>query len=69
MRQPEFRQLLFFQRVFIMRFLLTSFAMHGISFLSELAVRVLSSVISKGFLARHYSGFATLAAELVRSVS
>jgi hypothetical protein len=58
--------LLFFQRVVIMRFCLITFAMRKVSFSSVLAVPVFLSIGGKPFLTRRCSGFATLAAELIR---
>jgi hypothetical protein len=60
--------LLFFQRVVIMRFRLTTFAMPQ-SFSSVLAVSVFRSIIGKAFLTRRCSGSAHKAAptaELIR---
>jgi HAD superfamily hydrolase (TIGR01509 family) len=58
--------LLFFQRVAIMAFCFITFAMRKVYFSSMLAVPVFHSIIVKPFLTRRCSGFATLAAELIR---
>jgi hypothetical protein len=58
--------LLFFLRVVIMAFFFITFAMRKVYFLSVLAVPVFRSIIGKLFLTRRCSGFATLAAELIR---
>ena len=58
--------LLFFQRVVIMRFCFNTFAMRKVSFSAVLAVPVFRFIIGKSFLTRRCSGFATLAAELIR---
>jgi hypothetical protein len=58
--------LLFFQRVVIMAFCFITFAMRKVSFSSVLAVPVFLSIGGKPFLTRRCSGFATLAAELIR---
>jgi hypothetical protein len=58
--------LLFFQRVVIMAFCIITFAMHKVSFSSVLAVPAFRSIGGKPFLTRRCSGFATLAAELIR---
>jgi hypothetical protein len=58
--------LLFFQRVVIMVFCFITFAMRKVSFSSVLAVPVFRFIIGRAFLTRRCSGFATLAAELIR---
>ena len=58
--------LLFFQRVVIMAFCFITFAMRKVYFSSVLAVPAFRSIIGKPFLTRRCSGFATLAAELIR---
>ncbi len=58
--------LLFFQRVVIMAFCFNTFAMRKAYFSSVLAVPAFRSIIGKSFLTRRCSGFATLAAELIR---
>jgi hypothetical protein len=58
--------LLFFQRVVIMRFCFITFPMRKVSFSSVLAVPVFRFIGGKPFLTRRCSGFATLAAELIR---
>jgi hypothetical protein len=49
-----------------MRFCFIIFAMRKVSFSSVLAVPVFRFIIGKSFLTRRCSGFATLAAELIR---
>jgi hypothetical protein len=56
----------FFQRVVIMRFCFIIFAMRKVYFSAVLAVPAFRSIIDKPFLTRRCSGFATLAAELIR---
>jgi hypothetical protein len=58
--------LLFFQRVAIMVFFFITFAMRKVYFLAVLTVPVFRFIIGKPFLTRRCSGFATLAAELIR---
>jgi hypothetical protein len=61
--------LLFFQRVVIMRFCLTTFAMRKVSFSSVLAATPVRSIIGKPFLTRRSSGLthkAASTAELIR---
>jgi hypothetical protein len=52
--------------VAIMAFCFITFAMRKVYFSSMLAVPVFHSIIVKPFLTRRCSGFATLAAELIR---
>jgi hypothetical protein len=49
-----------------MVFFFITFAMRKVYFLAVLAVPVFRSIIGKPFLTRRCSGFATLAAELIR---
>jgi hypothetical protein len=58
--------LLFFLRVVIMAFCFITFAMRKTYFSSVLAVPAFRSNVGKPFLTRRCSGFATLAAELIR---
>jgi hypothetical protein len=58
--------LLFFLRVAIMAFCFITFAMRKVYFSAALAVPAFRFIIGKPFLTRRCSGFATLAAELIR---